>query len=34
MHQKGKHCWSHFAIRRIQLLGLVKSHVRYTWINV
>jgi len=23
-HQKEKHCWSSFAIRRIQLLGLVK----------
>jgi len=23
-HQIEKHCWSYFAIRRIQLLGLVK----------
>jgi len=23
-HPREKHCWSYFAIRRIQLLGLVK----------
>jgi len=23
-HQKEMHCWSYFAIRRIQLLGLIK----------
>jgi len=33
-HQREKHCWSYFAIRRIRLLGLVKRHGRYTGINV
>ena len=23
-HKREKHCWSYFAIRRIQLLGLIK----------
>ena len=33
-HQKEKHCWSYFAIRRIRLLGLVKWQGWYTWISV
>jgi len=33
-HQKQKHCWSYFAVRRIRLLGLVKWQGRYTWISV
>jgi len=33
-HQREKHCWSHFAIRRIWLLGLVKWQRRYTCISV
>jgi len=31
-HQREKHCWSYFAIRRIRLLGLVKWQERCTWI--
>ena len=33
-HQRQKYCWSYFAIRRIQLLGLVKWQWQYTWISV
>jgi len=33
-HQKEKHCWSYFAIRRIRLLGLVKWQGWYPWISV
>ena len=33
-HQRRKHCWSYFAIWRVQLLGLVKWQGRYTWISV
>jgi len=33
-HQKEKHCWRYFAIRRIRLLGLVKWQRWYTWISV
>jgi len=32
--QTEKHCWSYFAIRRIQLLGLVKWQGWYTWISL
>jgi len=31
-HQRQKHCWSYFAVRRDRLLGLVKWQGRYTWI--
>jgi len=33
-HEREKHCWSYFAIRRSRLLGLVKWQGRYTWISV
>jgi len=33
-HQREKHCWSYFAVRRVRLLGLAKWQGRYTWISV
>jgi len=33
-HQRQKHCWSYFAVRRVQLLGLAKWQGLYTWISV
>ena len=33
-HQRQKHCWSYFAVSRVQLLGLVKWQWQYTWISV
>jgi len=33
-HQRQKHCWRYFAVRRVQLLGLVKWQGRCTWISV
>jgi len=29
-HQRQKHCWSYFAVRRVRLLELVKWQGRYT----
>jgi len=33
-HQRQKHCWRYFAVRRVRLLGLVKWQGQYTWISV
>jgi len=33
-HQRQKHCWSYFAIRRIRLVGLVKWQGWCTWISI
>jgi len=33
-HQRQKHCWRYFAIRRIQSVRLVKWQGQYTWISV
>jgi len=33
-HQRHKHCWRYFAVRRVRLLGLVMWQGRYTWISV
>jgi len=32
-HQREKHCWSYFSIRRIWLVGLVKWQGQYIWIS-
>jgi len=33
-HQRQKHCWSYFTIRRNWLLRLVKWKEQYRWISV
>ena len=33
-HQRKKHCWSYFAVSKVQLLGLVKWQSQYTLISV
>jgi len=33
-HQRQKHCWRYFAVRRVRVLGLVKRQRRYTWMSV